>query len=232
MADTYGAIAIPITVPPEGVAVGDPLLTYVGSYLQAVLNAYITTAWQSVAPTIPVVRTVYTSNPSDVEWNESDLPAIYLWRQQGGEEEHSAEDWYRSHDTLTFLWVPPPTPQATAGARGSIFNAIVKVIGLAIERNRDPSWVVASDVDPTAATLGSVLSTWAGWEELRRGAWRANELVIDVDASQAHYPMLEIDLPVVERVAFGLDSYEAPPVVEQTIRDQSDATTVESETFN
>ena len=154
MVDRFGALELPLVVPSAGHQPGDAALGPLSSFCAAILNAYGTTAWQSVAPGMPCVRTVYTHDPTDYVFNERDLPALYVTRNRG-KAEWLADDWAASRDTITAWWVFPPAQQATQRVRDNITNGVVRLLQAAIARGADPAWQWSGDTRPTSATLAA-----------------------------------------------------------------------------
>ncbi len=154
MADTFGALELPLVAPAPGHQPGDAALGPLSSFCAAILNAYGTTAWQSVAPGMPCVRTTYTHDPTDYVFNEKDLPALYLTRNRG-KAEWLADDWCISRDTIAGWWVFPPEPQAKQRVRDNITNGLVRLLQAAIARGADPAWQWSGDTRPTSTTLAT-----------------------------------------------------------------------------
>lgn len=162
MGNSYGATDIPIQAPAQGEEITDPAISLIANYLAAILNTYATTAWQVVSPIItglvtapnlvtPVVRKVFGHNPEEEDFNERDLPALYLWRgPKGAQPFWLAEDWRISPDTWTMLWLFRPATQQGRRLRQSFINGIAKLVDAFIETQRDPVYVAPVDVDPTA----------------------------------------------------------------------------------
>lgn len=157
MPDTFGEIEIPLAPPAEGETVADPCLVVVLGYLKALLNANLGAAWNAVAPGKLPVNGIFAVDPKKRGFNERDLPALYITRQQpNAPPEWMAADWYVTNDMLRLTWVFPPEPQTKQMLRGTFGNGIVKAIATAIERERDACFVLAGDPDPTAATLVTI----------------------------------------------------------------------------
>lgn len=154
MADRFGALALPLVVPSAGHQPGDAALGPLSSFCAAILNAYGTTAWQSVAPGMPCVRQTFTHDPTDYVFNERDLPALYVTRNRG-KAEWLADDWAASRDTITAWWVFPPAQQATQRVRDNITNGVVRLLQAAIARGADPAWQWSGDTRPTSTTLAA-----------------------------------------------------------------------------
>ncbi len=155
MSDTFGGLTLPMPAASATEQPGDRVLGPLSGFFAAILNAYASTAWASVAPATAVpVRKVYTHDPTDYVFNESDLPALYVTRT-GGKAEWLADDWEMGNDTITAWWVFPPAQQANQRARDNITNGVVKALQAATARTRDAAWSWAADTDPTAATLAA-----------------------------------------------------------------------------
>jgi len=162
--DQYGGLPIPLQVPTVGSEVADPSVSIVAAYAAAVLNAHAQAAYGSVVPPVsglvtrptpfanPVVRKFFTRDPGEEEFQESDLPAIYCWRQEGDRPYWMAEDYRVAEDHLILQYWFQPAPQASRTLVQSFVNGVVKVLDRAIEQMRDPVFVAPGDPDPTAAT--------------------------------------------------------------------------------
>lgn len=171
MADTYGALAIPLPAPPAGGSVADPGLDVMAAFFAAVLNARAQVAWTAVQPPVtglatqpnglvnPVVRTILEHNPEQIVFDEKQLPAIYLDRVSGEEPIWLAEDYRNTHDVWRLWWVFPTAVQYTQRMRNSFGNGLVKVLDRAIEALRDPAFVWPGDPDATAATTAASAAT-------------------------------------------------------------------------
>lgn len=160
----YGGLPLPLLAPTEGSEVGDPSATILSGYFAAVLNAYAQPAYSAVVPAVtgftsdsaplanPVVRKNFTHDPTEEDFAESDLPAVYVWRKGGTRPVWMAEDYRVSEDELVFLFVFQPAPQASRVRVQGFVNAVVKVADAAIESMRDPAYVALGDPDSTAGT--------------------------------------------------------------------------------
>jgi hypothetical protein len=161
MADQFGALALPVDA--TATVVGDPALTKLGSFLQAVLNAECAAAWLAVQPApidapptvqVPVVQTVYLHDLRRFAFNENALPALFVWRERGKQEQF-ADDWRSDVTTFRVTWVMPALAQEEQRARQPITQAIIKAIGTYIEEGRHAAWVDAGDTEPSAATYAA-----------------------------------------------------------------------------
>ena len=163
---TYGATTIPIAAPadPTISATGDPALDVWAAYLKAYINAYGATAWAKVFPRslqsgpIPPVLMTFTHQPLDetiAPFNESYLPALFVYRSSGAEQKWEMLEWRVARDTVTLLWVLPTGTQAADRIRVPFVNALVKLVDAAIEAMQDPSYVHPGDTDSKAATIAA-----------------------------------------------------------------------------
>lgn len=160
MADQYGASTLPAAGDDDFV---DPLTHYLGSYLQAALNAQLGNKWQQLSPGKEVVRNVFTSDPEDVLFNESALPALFVWRPIS--EHHTekiADDYHVTVSTVRVYWLQAHDPTPKRERRMQMAGVLSKAAHAALVEGRHPAWIVNSDTDTTAATRGSLIMTWAG----------------------------------------------------------------------
>src|SRR3954469_13535154 len=112
MSDNFGGLAVP---PSTSGLVGDPTLEKLGAFLRAVLDDVLATAWAASTPAptgneVPVVKTVYTHSWEGFGFNENALPALFVWRDSGLQEQ-TASDWLTDQTIIRALWVLPPAPQ-------------------------------------------------------------------------------------------------------------------------
>lgn len=175
MADSYGLPTIPLQPTPPGSPPADPLLAVLLSFLKAFLveDQNATAAWQSmgVSPANAPVNGIFPFNPEDNEFNESALPALFLWRESG-KDEWIADDYLLETTQLKLLWVFTLGNQPNQTVRNPYINGIVKVIQVAIERGRTPSWKQPGDPDPLAVTRGSWLGNFLNAWSLSVDGWR------------------------------------------------------------
>lgn len=211
MPDAFGAITIPQAEPDDEEGL-DPTLYRLGQYLKAALNATLGAAWQSIAPNVPVVREAFTHSPEDVDFNERDLPALYLVRQgnQGPGFEWLAEDYDLQHTKLRLLWIFPPTRQEFQRRRNDFTHSLEKAVVAAIEAGRHPAYVMPGDPDPTAAARGTVILRAAGIHAIDWVGYKATQAVTVKMAPPAEprsYYCLDAELHLVERHSLSLDDY-------------------------
>lgn len=180
MADTWGALTLPAAVPSTDTgdgtttaAAGDPCLDTLLAFFEAVLVADVGDAWDARAPAAeeqPIVRSVFTHDPTQVEFNEALLPALFLWRPgDGGGVDEYAEDFLRDSAALRLWWVMPYAPDPDMQRQRMPFiNAVGKALARACNAGRHPAWVLAADstADPDAIRLATTNTTgavtWSG----------------------------------------------------------------------
>lgn len=154
MADTFGSTELPAS--PTDLPVGDPALLKLGTYLQAVINAQLGTAWDAMRPrdgdfSLPV-RAVLTHDPRRRSFNDARLPALFVFRTKGGFV-RGAEEFDSDATDICVIWIYPPEIQIKQVPREPFANAVAKVVRRALELERHPSWVDAGDPDPRAPSF-------------------------------------------------------------------------------
>lgn len=218
MPETFGAITLPQAEPSPGEGL-DPGLYRFAQYLRAVVNSKLGAAWRAVAPNSEPVKNAFTHSPEEIDFNEKDLPALYLVRQasEGAGWEWLAEDMDLEHTRVRLLWIFPPTRQEFQRQRNDFVNGLNKVIISAIETGRDPSYVLAGDPDPTAAAEGTVIMRAAGFHALHWRGYKTSPGVAIKMAPPAEprtYYCLDAQLHLVELRTIDLADYapsqEAP----------------------
>lgn len=211
----FGSLAIPVPVPTQDtVPAGDPGLRVLGEYLQAVLTTYAGAAWEAIAPGEPIVRNVFYHDPDSYEFSSSDLPALFVFRDQDSKPaEKLAEDFLIHFSSVRIFWVSPEGSQERKALRWPFWNAVTRVVYAALEAQRDPSYVMAGDTDTQAATRGSFLRTAGGWYALAPRSARPTTLVINMigPGEPMVFDALDIRIDTQERLAVSAtaDSYPA-----------------------
>lgn len=215
MADKYGALPFPITAPSATATVSDPALDTLLAYLKAFANQYGATAWQAVykantvLPNNPVVGT-FSHDPEYDQFNERDLPALFLFRNTGRHGEDIGEDIRCTYSTLTLWWVFPADRDMHRRVRQRPFlNGMAKLVDQAFRKERDPVYVVAGDTEPTAATEGSVVLLHAGIESIRVGPPQIGEVRIPKGDDVGRYPRVQILLDIEELRTIDKDLFAA-----------------------
>ena len=217
-ADVWGLISQPAQPPPPGESKGDPALWIYLQFLQAWLQTdhEATALWAAVgmAPNAPVVKAIYAHSPTDeaelygLGLSNTTLPALFMWVKGGGDSssvEWQAEEWAVKTKDVRLLWVFPDTVQQFQRSRESFCNAMGDAIFVAIERGRTPSFKVAGDPDPLAATRGSYVHLFTAVMAMTAVKWgpakvRINSVgpkgegqasVIEKNALEVRFEMLE-----------------------------------------
>lgn len=218
MSDLFGPLPVPLVAPKTGEAVADPFISTTLSFFAAVLNANAPAAWRAVfkdVPNAPVVKGTFTDDPEPENgvFNESQLPALFFWRSDVRDPVYIAEDWLTQESRCTLLWVmPPAADRLKRSLRTSVINGIARTLMMMVERDCDPSWVVPGDLDPKAATRGSLFSVWGAWMEFMVGAWKPYQLkvrMLDRGAPPRPYDAVRITCRVVERLTYDLTVFDA-----------------------
>ncbi len=202
MSDTYGRLTLPVVVP-------DACLSILLDYFKAFLNANARAAWQAVCPGKLPVEATFSHHPERDGFNDNKLPALFLYREESRSFDDVAVDWRVAESGLLLLWVFPPAPQDKQRQRVAMTNAVVKLLDVAIERGRDPSYVVPLDTDRTAAEQGSVLLRYAGLLSLQLVKATSRELVIMMDdqSDARRYDAIECALRMEEQFEPDLTQY-------------------------
>src|SRR6478752_3855559 len=137
--DKFGALTFPVQIPGPGDSVHDPALDCIGSYLTACLNSMLGSSWKAVNPGRKFVESFNTNNAND-EFNERDLPALFLNRTSSFDD-HATDDWVETITDVSVTWVPQTAVQAKRVLRSTGVNGLSKVITRALELGRSPAWI-------------------------------------------------------------------------------------------
>lgn len=207
----YGGVPIPAVAPAPGFAVTDRALSVIGLYLQAFLNAYAAVPWEAVSHLDKPVKTVFTHDPRKRWFNERDLPALYLYRI-GGAPERFASDYRILRDKVMALWVFSVAKAETQHLRDPFVAGVVKLIDDAIERTRDPSFLLAGDPDPSATDFGSNVFRAAGADGVSLERWDIASISVPVPGEPAArtYDGVALTLELVEHDLRSLEPFDAP----------------------
>lgn len=163
MANKVGALTLPAPAATAGRVVTDPGLEVLADFFRTVLSTYLETAWRSVAPAEPVVRSVYTHDPAELDFRANDLPLLCVWPERDARPKRLADGYHEAETTLQVLWMPPPVPQHRGSPRFPFFSGFDKVMHLVALNERDRSWVHEDDAaDAAALAYGSDLHAHAG----------------------------------------------------------------------
>jgi hypothetical protein len=184
----YGAVTLPLEAPAPGMPLGDPLLYYAGHYLLAYFNAHGQAAWRAVAPTLDLVKRVFTHNPLETVFNDNDTPALYLWRGDLAGAEQVTDGLRLQTWPVMASIVLAQAPREKARAREPVVRGLGALLDEAIEADRDPAWKVAGDADSYAATRGSSLRGWARFWRMQVARAGVGRMAITVDGTKAGKP--------------------------------------------
>jgi hypothetical protein len=207
MADKYGLVSMPVALATGDEAAGDPAISRLLAFLQSWLNANGSTAWAQVMPGAPLVRSVFSHNPEEVEFNERHLPALFAWREEA-DSEQIADDILLESNTVQMLWVFPPTQQSIQRKRQSFLNALWKLVDAGIERGRTPGYLVVGDPDPLAASQGSLLYPSIGAWSLKLKKRKRRVFVEQIlDGKPLRYFAVEMAATLEEDQTYDLTRY-------------------------
>lgn len=152
MPATYGALQIPVPVADDDdPSPGDPALNILLGYWKAFLNFHGGAAWADLAPVESgLVKRALPNDPTERNFNDNDLPALFLWREGSGPPAVDlSEDVRLVSDTLVMFYVLPPAQQEKQSRRLNFAaNVIPKMIDDAVERNGDAAFIL----NPATAT--------------------------------------------------------------------------------
>ena len=210
MSDVYGAIEIPPSPLVGDGTIGDPLLDAFGAYLTAVVNAHCSTEWGRADAGTPAVRGYSTNNPEEGEFNERDLPHLFVWREASAFE-RMADEYQADRSTICVLWVPSVRPQIKRTAQSNFANLVAKTIDRACYYERDRAWLAEGDDE--SAAIGSSVVTQANL--LMRPMVKARStqpIVIQLDGGSEprRYVGAKLTIDVVERLQQDLAAVPSP----------------------
>ncbi len=182
MTNRVGALLMPVPAPPFGptqpdqqnTATLDPALDVLGAFFKAMLEHYCGAAWTSIAPGEPIVRVLSVGhNPEDLDFSDSLLPLLALWRDGETAPERLSDGNVQSGSQIHVLWVAAPADEQKLAARSPFFLAFAAAMKLAYQRERDPCWVRTEDTSSnTARAYGSYVLGLAGIDHWTYGGTR------------------------------------------------------------
>lgn len=218
LVDRWGAVSIPAQPQGDGATLGDPALSRTLAFLYAYLvtdgNANAPWCARFGQPLILSPLSLFPNAPGDPlngTFNDSYLPALFLWRADGGVFEQKADDYLLDNSVWTLLWVMPMGSQENQGARAPYVNQVAKAITDGLNYARTPSYVIQGDPDPYAAELGSFL--WNAplnccMQYVQK--WRPAKVVIEMATKGSPpraYKAMEMKIAMVERLHASVDRY-------------------------
>jgi hypothetical protein len=246
--DTWGAVQIPAQPAPQIAGYspvlapggsgflppGDPALAIVLSFLYAFLvtDGNANASWTQAFgyPLINSQKSLFAHNPSDWSFNESYLPALFLWRDDniGGKFEREADDWEIETSTWTMLWALPLGDQFRQKDRSQFANQFVKSVVDGIERGFTPSWIQPGDSNPDSNFYGSYLGQYLNMVRFRALSWKRSKIRItlanvakNTAESIKEYPAIEMRFEARERLKPDLRRYPALQQLDQRINNPS-----------
>lgn len=224
MSDTYGLLTLPQASvgTPQTISLAgpDPALTLLTAYCKAVTNAvcgalYNLVDKDPVRGALPTYR-AFTHDPREVELLETDLPALFVWREGDTSYRQVAAGYRMATSTVALLWVAPSDRQEKLVQRHPFGNALFKNLDRAFELGRDPSFRIVGDAEPQAATLGSAVWTAAQIASVKWMSWK--RLPVANQETKEPYAGLFGTVELVERLEYGLGRYGDLNYIEGTIR--------------
>ena len=178
MADLYGGTALPLPVPDGKSPIGDPVIYYLGLYLQAVGNAKCGAAWRKLDPRADAgpIESVFYEDPTDpvgIPVDDNSLPALFIHRGDVDRWIQLAEDIRISRGWIHVHWVAPEAAAEDRRDQQPFWHALFDEFDIAINEGRDPSWIVpGDDYSGASASIdgatprGSVLAYWAPFRRI------------------------------------------------------------------
>jgi hypothetical protein len=184
MSDTFGLLELPVPLPADGKAAGDPVLDLLLGFMQAVLNHDLNEngAWSLRSPADPIpVAYTFAHNPDLECFNANATPALYLWRRDGTDNGvfKATQGYIIDDDGIEGLWIPPPMAAEDKKDRETFRNAFKKALRVAFTLGRHPAWVLPGDDYYDAADYGSVLLYHTKLGKCRFGPFRNHTLVLE-----------------------------------------------------
>lgn len=204
MPDQFGALELPSS------AELDPALDALSAFFAAVIVADLADVWDDVGTGRSVAIQRFTHDPERGEFNDRDLPALFLWRKSSSEEPvRLADDYELDRVRVAGLWIFPPAVQHKQVTRTKIFNGVTKSLRRACRQLRNPAWVADDDTDPEAATRGSHVLAIAEIAQLRfRGSSTEPPVMIEIaDSHPLRYPAVHFAIEIDEILAEDAASY-------------------------
>lgn len=242
--DTWGAIQVPAQPTPQIPSFpgptyqGDPalLLTLGFLYDFLVTDGNASTVWtgQTGYPLIKSPLSLFAHNPNDVVFNNSYLPALYLFRDdaQGSKYEREADDWEVETSIWTMLWATPLGGQDVQLSYRLYMNQFVKALVMGLERGQTPSWIQPGDTDPSSQYRGSYLPFFTN--VMRQRVTSAKRAKIKAKPSNGgptiEYPAVEIKWEVREKTQADLRRFAPNSMLEFRLVDPF-GRTIQSTTF-
>lgn len=206
MPDTFGALQVPVAGGTQQ-PLADPAIASMLEFLTRALvdDQRFALAWRAsgVDPAHSPVVATYPDDPSDIELpiRADTFPALFGWRE-GGDTDWVAADYEIQKVRCKLLWVLPIVSAELQRVRAQLYDAFFKAVYTALSYGRTPSWMVAGDADPVAASQGSFLGTTMGWLQVPWvKSWRRTHVEAKTTdgTPQGHFPAVEIVVEWLEK---------------------------------
>ncbi len=154
MSDTFGALTLPVAITDPG---GDPGLGKLAAFLQAVINAECSTAFDALKahatmPAEVACLTAFTVNPRRYTFTDQQLPAIFLHRKEM-RHERIDQDTRGAVSNIEVMYLFPRDPYQEVADRVVFANAVAKAVDSALVADVHPAWYDAGDTTPFAAPI-------------------------------------------------------------------------------
>ncbi len=157
---SFGLVGIPTTYGPN-TTIGDPVLSVLLDFCQTVLNAHCGDAWNVVFPSKvsprPVMKVFAFEPTKDTAFSDKDLPALFLWRAKTDPTTNFGQDLEGAVSTLKLLWIHPSGSGDALIRQSPFWNAIDKIVRVALVAGKDPVWQVPGDTYYSPDFYGSSL---------------------------------------------------------------------------
>lgn len=200
MTDTLGLLELPVQ---ETTPAGDPLRELIGSFTQAAIRYYCSSAWATIAGGVDVVERVETNDPSDNTFHTSKLPCLAVFRDDRNRKTVMVSDDIGYRETnIVMLWIPQLATQEWKANRESFIQAIEAAVSIAFLRGRVPTWTVPGDTDVVSSRLGSHIGNQLGlYRPIQKSDLRFDDHMLTIEMLNApprKYPGLRIMLTLFE----------------------------------
>lgn len=235
--DYVGRFSVPLPASAPGTPISDPPVEYFLAFLQAFVNANSNAAWGAPASIYPeaagnlapgnglAIFHTFTFDPQVGAFDPSSLPALFAWRSEETPE-RPADSWRTQEAKVALRWVLPELSATDLISNlHPFFTQFAKLFRVAMERGQDPSWVVAGDPDPKAATQGSVLVRWMS--ACGRWPWLSPWTRLSLPIADKLYPSYATTLNFTERYVlntgrqFNRTTSGTPPVTPDQVKIQT-----------
>lgn len=199
MAHTLGALQLPATDEPD-IPLTDPGLAYLAEFLAAIANYELQSAWELRAPLSEIVNQWRVGDPSKGVYVDNWTGALFVWRGPHHTVERIADEWEVILTRVRALYVFEPVQVEQYDQRQFVTHGLTAALTKNLYLGRCPAWTVDGDTDTTAATRGSSLLKWCGFDQLLFTGGEETTLNISVDESQLSYAAFALTMDVRETI--------------------------------